>query len=292
MKQDMNAAYELCERVARTQAKNFYYAFRTLPAERRRAIYAAYAYCRLCDDIADGDMPAAEKARRFDALRSQLDSALSGGSDDPVLAAVAHSAARFGFSRENLLEVIEGVEMDLVKTRFADFAELREYCYKVASVVGLISIEIFGYTDPAARRHAVDLGLAMQLTNIMRDVREDADRGRIYIPRDEMDSVGYSEADLMAGVLDDRFRSLMGIQARRARQYFDSGERLLPLLSPRSRACPAVLHGLYSTILGRIEKSGFDVFEQRIGLSAPEKVALMARLWTMSLVRSLAAGGR
>ena len=292
MQPDIVDAYNHCERLTRAEAKNFYYAFRTLPAERRRAIYAAYAYCRVCDDIADGDASPTEKSRGFAALRAELDSALGGRSDDLVLAAVAHSAARFGFTREHLLEVIEGVEMDLVKTRFADFGELREYCYKVASVVGLISIEIFGYRDPAARKYAIDLGLAMQLTNIMRDIREDADRDRIYIPQDEMESFGYSEADLKAGVIDERFRGLMGAQARRARAYFDSGSRLFILLSPESRACSEVLHALYSAILSRIEGSGFDVFSRRIGLSTPEKLLLMGRLWTMSLARSLVPRGR
>ena len=159
-------------------------------------------------------------------------------------------------------------------------------------VVGLISIEIFGYRDPAARQYAVDLGLAMQLTNIMRDIREDADRDRIYIPQDEMESFGYREADLKAGVTDERFRGLMRVQAKRARGFFDSGARLFDLLSPESRACPEVLHALYSTILDRIESSGFDVFNRRIGLSTPEKLLLIGRLWTKSVARSLVPHGR
>ncbi len=292
MHPDLVYAYGLCEGMTRAEAKNFYYAFRTLPAEKRRAIYAAYAYCYTCDEIADGDAPPAFKSKDFAALRAGLDAALEGRPNNPILMAVADSAARFGFTREHLLGVIEGVEMDLVKTRFADFGELREYCYKVASVVGLISIEIFGYRDPAAREYAVDLGLAMQLTNIMRDIREDADRDRIYIPQDEMESFGYSEADLKAGVVDERFQGLMRAQAGRARAYFDSGSRLFPLLSPESRACPEVLHALYSAILTRIESSGFDVFSRRIGLSTPEKLLLMGRLWTMSLARSLLSSGR
>jgi len=289
---DLKQAYDACQRITKAEAKNFYYAFRTLPSEKRRAIYAAYAYCRVCDDIADEDMPSSEKETRFAALRTDLDLALNGNSDDLVLTALADASARFGFTRELLLEVLEGVEMDLVKTRFADFDELREYCYKVASAVGLISIEIFGYDDPAATGYAVDLGLAMQLTNIMRDVKEDAERDRIYIPLDEMARFGYTEADLKAGVVDDRFRSLMAFQAQRARAYFDSGARLIPLLSAESKACTGVLHALYSTILDRIEKSGFDVFERRVGLSAFEKLLLMARLWALSLIPRLPIPGR
>ena len=291
---DLKQAYEACKRITKAEAKNFYYAFRTLPADKRQAIYAAYAYCRLCDDIADADedMPSTDKETRFAALRADLDSALAGNSDDPILAALADSADRFGFSRELLLEVLEGVEMDLTKTRFADFGELREYCYKVASAVGLISIEVFGYEDPAARGYAVDLGLAMQLTNIIRDVKEDAERDRIYIPLDEMARFGYTEEDLKAGVLDDRFRDLMAFQAERARGYFESGAKLVPLLSAEARACTSVLAALYSTILDRIEESGFDVFERRVGLSASEKLLLMARLWALSYVPKLPIPGR
>ncbi len=289
---DLKQAYDACQRITKAEARNFYYAFRTLPTEKRRAIYAAYAYCRLCDDIADEETPTNVKEARFAEMRADLDTALAGGSDDPILAALTDSAARFGFTRELLLEVLEGVEMDLTKTRFADFGELREYCHKVASVVGLISIEVFGYENPAAREYAVDMGLAMQFTNIMRDVKEDAERDRIYIPQDEMARFGYTDADLKAGVVDDRFRSLMALQAERARGYFASGARLFPLLSPESRACPTVLHALYSTILDRIEGSGFDVFSRRVGLSASEKLLLMARLWALSFVHRLPVPGR
>ena len=289
---DLKQAYDVCRRVTKAEAKNFYYAFRTLPSAKRSAIYAAYAFCRVCDDIADGETPLPEKEAAFEGLRSDLDAALRGESDDPVLAALADSAGRFGISRENLLEIIEGVEMDLTKNRFADYDELREYCYKVASVVGLISIEVFGYQDPRAREYAIDLGLAMQLTNIMRDVKEDAERDRIYIPLDELARFQYTEEDLKAGVVDDRFRRLMAFQAERARAYFDSGARLFPLLSPESRACSAVLHGLYSTILDRIEAAGYDVFTRRIGLSSTEKLMLVARLWGASLLPKLPAFGR
>lgn len=291
MQPDVARAYDLCERTTREQARNFYYAFRTLPAERRRAIYAAYAFCRACDDIADGDMPVDDRRRGLSDLRSRLDSALAGDRTDPVLAAVADASDRFGIAPGLLAEVIEGVEMDLTKARYADFDELRAYCYKVASVVGLISIEIFGYSDPAARRHAVDLGLAMQLTNIMRDVREDLERDRVYLPQDEMGSFGYGERDLRAGVVDDRFRGLMALQASRARGYFESGARLFPLLAPSSRACPAVLGALYSAILDRIEASGFDVFGRRIGLSRPHKLLLMARFWAAAAARGLLTPG-
>ena len=237
----------------------------------------------MCDDIADEDLPAAEKDRLFAQTRKRLAECLEGRPEGPLYVALADTARTFDIPGRYFEEVIEGVEMDLVTTRYQTFTELSSYCYKVASVVGLICIEIFGYEDPRAKEYAVDLGHAMQITNILRDVKEDAGRGRIYIPMDEMASFGYTERQLMDGVNNDAFRAVMAFQAARARRYFESGRRLFPLLSPESRGCPAVLYGVYSTILDRIEASGFDVFDRRIGLSGPEKLLITARLWTALL---------
>ena len=284
MTNELDQAYEHCRQIAKAQARNFYYAFRTLPARKRRAIYATYAFCRVCDDIADEEAPTDEKQRRLGEVRALL----SGGSDglpqDPVFEALAGAAEEFAIPATYFTEIVDGVEMDLTRTRFADFEELRDYCYKVASAVGLICIEVFGYKGPNAREYAVDMGLAMQLTNILRDVREDGERGRIYLPQDEMAEFGYTEAELLAGVVNEPFRKLMAFQAERARGYFDSGKLLIPLLSPRSRACLWVLHGLYSKILDRIEASGFEVFRERVSLSGTEKLFLTARLWAQSLI--------
>ena len=283
MDRDLKAAYDHCKRVTRAEAKNFYYAFRTLPARKRRAIYAAYAFCRLCDDIADGDLPPDEKRRLLDETRSRLASG-SGADAHPVFMALRDTVDSYGIPVRHLGEVIDGVEMDLAKTRYATFEELRGYCYLVASAVGLVCIEIFGYADPKAREHAVDLGLAMQLTNILRDVREDSRRGRIYLPLDELERFGYTESELERGVVTEPFRRLMGFQAARAREHFERGRRIGPLLSADSRACLALLHGVYSSILDRIEESGFDVYSRRVGLPTHEKLLLMARLWAASFV--------
>ena len=284
---DLELAYDHCQGIVNQHAKNFRYAFRTLPPRKRRAIYAAYAFCRHCDDAADEDLPLDEKRRLFAETRQLLEQSRNGVCDDPVFVALADACRDFDIPAGYLEEIIEGVEMDLTWTRFRDFEELRSYCYKVASVVGLVCVEVFEYTDPKAREYAVDLGLAMQLTNIMRDVKEDAGRDRIYIPLDEMASFGYSEQMLMDGVLNDEFRRLMAFQAERARGYFESGRQLLPLLPTESRACPAVLHGVYSAVLNRIEASGYDVFRRRIGLSKPEKIFIMAKLWAASLTPSI-----
>ena len=287
MASDFDQAYDYCQRIAKTHAKNFYYAFRTLPPAKRRAIYAVYAFCRYCDDVADEDLPPDEKRRLLEQTRNRLyDQSLS--SQDPVFVALENVIQDFEIPRRYFEDVIQGVETDLEVSRFQTFDDLREYCYLVASTVGLICIEIFGYDDPVASEYAVDLGIAMQLTNVMRDVKEDADRDRIYLPLDDIDQFGYSEQDLMNGRNNDNFRSLMDFEAARARRYFDSGARLFPLLSRESRACAAVLHQLYSRILDRMESSGYDVFERRIGLSVGEKLLLVARLWAGNVTPSLA----
>ena len=294
MTSQLEMAYDHCQRVAREQAKNFYYAFRTLPTPKRRAIYATYAFCRLCDDIADEDMPMEEKLRQFSATRALLTESLQrngsqseNGALPPEFAALSDATAAFGIPHHYYTEVIEGVESDLVKTRFENFEELKAYCYQVASVVGLICIEVFGYEDEPAREYAIDMGIAMQLTNILRDIKEDAERDRIYIPLDEMARFGYSVDDLKQGVIDEPFRNLMALQVNRARGYYQRSQKLFPLLDAGARACPKVLHAAYRAILDRIDASGYDVFSRRIGLSTIEKLLITGRLWAGSLMSSV-----
>ena len=291
MASELDQAYDHCRLVARERARNFYYAFRTLPASKRRAIYAVYAYCRLCDDVADGDLPIQQKRDVLAQTRSSLAAALAGDPPAtparPEFHALADAASTFRIPARYFHQILEGVESDLVKTRFADFAELRAYCYGVASLVGLVCIEVFGYEDPCAADYAVDMGIALQLTNILRDLKEDADRDRIYIPQDEMERFGYSEDDFKGGVANENFKALMKFQADRARLYYESSRPLFDLLEPEARACPRVLHAAYSAILDRIEQVGFDVFSQRIGLSAPQKLLITARLWIGSLIPSV-----
>ena len=284
MATELELAYEHCQRVARSEAKNFYYGFRTLPVRQRRSIYAAYAFCRICDDIADGASPLEEKRRLLADTRQSLLRSKSGTVSGPTFTALADTLATFDIPARCFEEVIEGVEMDLVHTSYKSYEDLRAYCYKVASAVGLICIEISGYEDSIAKEYVVDLGLAMQLTNILRDLKEDAQRGRIYVPLDEIASFGYSPEELRDGVINDAFRALMRHQIARARRHFDSGRRLLPLVPAQASACPAILIAVYSSILDRIESSDFDVFTKRVGLSTFEKLLMMARLWATSLI--------
>ena len=279
MATELDLAYEYCRRLTKERAKNFYYAFITLPARKRKAIYAAYAFCRLCDDATDDVTDAEEKSRRVAEQRGGLARTYAGAPDGKVFVALQDAINTYNIPLQYLEDVINGVEMDISKTRYSTFEELREYCYRVASSVGLICIEIFGYEHPSAREYAVDLGLAMQLTNILRDIEEDIGRDRVYIPQEDLDRFGYFEEDLRLGRITDNFQALMRFQVERAREHFSRGQKLLPLLSPRSRACPAVLHGTYSRILDRIEDAGYNVFGRRIGLSTKEKLVLATRLW-------------
>ena len=281
---DLELAYEACRTITRREAKNFYYAFLTLPAAKRRAIYAAYAFCRHCDDSVDEGASNDAKSTALAGLHSDLEAAYSGNPTSPVYLALADVARQYDIPQDYFREVILGVESDLIKDRFENFDELREYCYRVASVVGLICLQIFGYDNDDAKEYAVDLGLAMQLTNIIRDVREDLEMGRVYLPQDEMARFGYSEEDLRNGVRNQAFMDLMQFQSQRARVYFERGFMLLPYLSRRSRACPAVLGALYSKVLDRIEASDYDVLESRLSLSKAEKIRITAQTWLGSML--------
>ena len=280
---ELELAYVDCQTITRREAKNFYYAFITLPKDKRKAIYAAYAFCRHCDDSVDEAASHEDKLTALAELQDCLEQTYRGSPPTSTFIALGDTADRYDIPQDYFREIILGVESDLVKTRYQDFDELRQYCYRVASVVGLVCLQIFQYRDEAAKEYAVDLGIAMQLTNIMRDVREDWSMGRVYLPRDEMDRFGYTEEDLGNAVLNDAFIQLLQFQGNRARGYFSNGFRLLPYLSRRSRACPAVLGAIYSRVLERIEESGYDVLgERRIALSTGEKARITARAWIAS----------
>jgi phytoene synthase len=283
----LEAAYEECQSITRREAKNFYYAFLTLPTQRRRAICVAYAFCRHCDDSVDGGGSVETKLARLVAIRGDLEKTYAGTATAPVFLAMTDVAQRYEIPQEYFQDIISGVESDLVKNRYQDFQELRQYCYQVASVVGLICLQIFGYQDPRAKDHAIDLGLAMQLTNIARDVQEDLGMDRVYLPQDEMARFGYAEKDLQAGIVNESFTNLMRFQAQRAKEYFNSGFQLLPYLSFRSRACPAVMGQLYRKVLERIESADYDVLHHRVSLSKPQKIRVMAQTWLGSTLSGM-----
>lgn len=277
-------AYDHCQEVTKREARNFYFAFLTLPRAKRQAIYAVYAFARICDDITDGEASTEAKLAGLAEVRRSLESAYAGAPKGPVFTALADVAATYHIEQSMFQALVGGVEMDTAQNRYETFEDLRRYCYGVASTVGLICVEVFGYSRPEARCYAEDLGLAMQLTNILRDIQEDAERDRIYIPQDELARFGYSEEELAKGVVNQCFTDLMCFQAERARSYYNSSARLLPLVPVRSRACVSVLHGLYSRLLDRIEARRFDVFHGRVRLTTAQKILLTAKLWAASLL--------
>ena len=283
MNSKLDKAYQYCTRLTKKEARNFYYAFITLPSKKRKAICAIYAFSRLCDDIADEHSPLKYKVDELNNLRAQLKDSYAGKPKGQVFYALADCSSQFKIPIEYFEDIIEGVEIDLKKTRYQDFTELKSYCYKVASVVGLICINVFVYTRLEAKEYAINLGLAMQLTNIIRDIKEDAELGRIYIPLDELSYFGYSEEELIKGLETEAFYKLMSFQAKRAREYFAKGYLLMPLLPIRSRACPAILAGIYSALLDKIEREKFKVFHTRISLNLTKKLLIMIGLWIQSL---------
>ncbi|WP_217915027.1 presqualene diphosphate synthase HpnD [Miltoncostaea marina] len=275
----LEEAYGHCRAVARSEARNFYYGFILLPPERRAGIYAAYAFSRRADDsVDDGRDPGARRAA-VDAMRGQLDACVAGTPppDDPVLVALADTIRRFAIPRRHLDALLDGVEMDLTVTSYPDWAALRGYCDRVAGAVGLVSLHVFGFDDPRAPAHAEELGVGLQVVNIMRDVAEDAARGRVYLPADEMRAHGVDAGQLARGVVTPGFRALMAAQAARAHEHIAGGERLLPLLDRRARMCVAMLSGLYREILREIEARQYDVFGPRVALSPARKATLLAR---------------
>lgn len=274
----LRQSYRKCEEIARKRARNFYYAFKVLPKTKRQAMCAIYAFMRYCDDVSDSTSSVGSKRNDLEEWRSALDSALAGDYSQNGILPAFHDAVRtFRIPAEYFHELIDGAEMDLSITRYATFADLYQYCYRVASVVGLVCIGVFGFRDGSANEYAEYCGVAFQLTNILRDIKEDADRGRIYIPQEDLAAFGYSEDDLCHGVLDDRFRALMKFQVARARKYYDQGMPLVGLVDPISRPGLLAMIGIYTAILDRIERNDYDVFSRRISLSKKEKLALAAR---------------
>ncbi len=257
-------AYAEVERVTRREAKNFAYGIMVLPRPKRRAIAAIYAFAREVDDIADGDLPADEKRGRLEALRAELE-----GSGRPVMVALGDARERFGIPLEPLSLLVDGGLQDLSQTTYATFDELRGYCEKVAGAVGVACIAVYGSDDV---ERANTLGVALQLVNIMRDVAEDQRLGRVYLPQDELAAFGVTEL-----AHTPEFVELMQFHAVRARAHLAEGLGLLATLDRRSALCVGTFAGLYRATLDAIEARGFDVFGPKARLSAPRKLAVVAR---------------
>ncbi|MEO8438931.1 MAG: squalene/phytoene synthase family protein [Spartobacteria bacterium] len=259
------------QEITRASQSNLAFAFISLGREQRRDITIFYAFCRLIDDIADStDLPADEKARQLRDWRQSLHRPLT---PEPLLASeVRGLMSRYAITPAMLEEIIDGVEMDLTISRYQTLAALREYCYHVASAVGLVSIEIFGYRNPACREYAIELGLALQVTNILRDVEKDRANGRIYLPAEDMARFDYGEADLAARTYDDRFVSLMQFEADRAHAYFRNAAALLPREDRRAMVSAQIMGSIYHALLRQMERDRFQVFRRHYRLSKPAKL--------------------
>jgi 15-cis-phytoene synthase len=288
----LDVAYSVCRSIARSAAKNFYYGFMVLPRPKRDALSAVYAYMRRCDDIADDNTLSRDD--RHNKLADWLDKvhrALAAQpTDDPVLLALTDAQRRYQIPIGLLDHLAFGTAADLdysvpsmsasapLAARYQTFEELRQYCYGVASVVGLVCIKIFGYRDPAAEPLAERCGLAFQLTNIIRDVKEDVAMGRMYFPQEDLAQFGLSPADLAAPTVDlARIRPLFAMVADRARECYRSGEELIPLVNEDSQPALWVLIAIYRRLLEKIAANQYDVFGQRIRLTVPEKLTLLGK---------------
>lgn len=270
---------------------NFYYSFSLLPKDEREAMHSVYAFCRYADDIVDEEesLPLAEaeriarKQERLNRLRREVDACYAGTSRDPLFLPLSSVVRRFRIPKQYFLTLIDGMEIDLVKTRYETFDELREYCYSVASVVGLICIEIFGYRYEETKEYAVDLGIALQLTNILRDIRSDAERGRIYLPMEDLRTFGYSEADLMAGRYSLPFIELMRFETRRARDYYGRARAALRPDERKTMFAAEIMDAIYYRLLEKIELNEFNVFSGRkIRVRTSHKIWIALKLWLVT----------
>ena len=275
MSGDLEKSYAYCRAVARRRAKNFYYSFLLLPGQQRNAMCAVYAFMRYCDDLSDEPGASREPLERW---RAALDHALAGRYDGhPALPAFHDTVQRYKIPREYFHEMIDGVSSDLEPRRIQTFDELYRYCYQVASVVGLTTIHIFGFDSPAALPLAEKCGVAFQLTNILRDVREDSGRGRIYLPAEDLARFGVGAADLESGKQTPQFVELMRFETARARGYYKESQPLLAMVHKRSRSSLWALIEIYSRLLAKIEAANYDVLSRRIALSAAEKSWVVVR---------------
>jgi 15-cis-phytoene synthase len=273
--QAVDQSYDYCKKIARSRAKNFYYSFLLLSRQQRKAMCAIYAFMRRCDDLSDEPGSTREGLERW---RTEMEDALQGKfSGHPIWPAFHHTVRRFGIPHQYLRDMVDGVTGDLDPRRFETFDELYHYCYQVASVVGLTIIHIFGFDTPSALPLAEKCGVAFQLTNILRDIREDAERDRVYLPGEDLRRFGVREEELCKGERSPEVLALLRFEGERARAYYDQSLPLLDRVHARSRPSLWALITIYRSLLERIEASGYDVFAKRIRLTSAEKSWILVR---------------
>jgi phytoene synthase len=272
---DIEAAYRECEQITWSQARNFAYGIRLLPTAKRHALSAVYAFARRVDDIGDGTLPADEKLAQLEQARSEVE--MLSNDDDLVIVALADVAKRFPVPMAAFGELIDGCVADVKGTSYQTFDELHHYCRCVAGSVGRLSLGIFGSSDEKAPQLADDLGIALQLTNILRDIREDQQNGRVYLPAEDLKKFDVNIAELQAS---PQFGTLMEFEINRARDWYATGFKLLPLLDYRSRACTGAMAGIYRTLLERIAQQPGEVLRGRVSLPGSEKAMVAVKALT------------
>lgn len=270
---------EYCQDKCAKSGSSFYYSFLFLPAERRRAIMALYAFCREVDDVVDECHDPAIAATKLVWWRQEVGRIAEGTPTHPVGFALQAAGKQFNLPAEQLLEIIDGMEMDLQQSRYLDFKGLSLYCYRVASVVGLLAAEIFGYQDRKTLKYAHDLGMAFQLTNIIRDIGEDARRGRIYLPVDELKQFNVPAADILNSKYSDNFSALMRFQIERAERYYAQAVEQLPDIDRKAQGPGLMMAAIYRTLLDEIKRENFQVLHQRISLTPVRKLWIAWKTW-------------
>ncbi len=273
---------QYCQEKAAASGSSFYYSFMFLPKEKRRAIIALYAFCREVDDVVDECTDEQVARTTLNWWRGQVAEIYGGKPQHPVAIALIPVVVKFNMAQELLLEIIDGMEMDLDQPRYSDFKSLQLYCYRVASVVGLLSVEIFGYTDRQTLKYAHDLGIAFQLTNIIRDIGEDARRNRIYLPMDEMQQFGVTAADILNANETENFHKLMEFQIERAEGFYQQALAQLPPVDRKNQRTGLIMAAIYRATLDEVKASGCHVLKERISLTPLRKLWLAWTTWVKS----------
>lgn len=273
---------EYCQNKAAASGSSFYYSFFFLPPLQRAAITALYAFCREVDDVVDDARDFGVAAMKLAWWRSEVGDLYKGTPQHPVTLALAPAIAAFNLPQEEMEEVIDGMEMDLRISRYSNFKELSLYCHRVAGVVGLMAAEIFGVTKRETRKYASDLGTAFQLTNIIRDVGEDARRGRIYLPQDELQRFGVTAADLLEGRYSENFTALMKFQIERAEGYYEQALAVLPSEDRKTQRAGLIMAEIYRALLQEVRDRKCKVLHQRISLSPRRKFWIAGRTWAVN----------
>jgi phytoene synthase len=271
---------DIAKEIAKKSNSSFYYAFNLLPAEQRDAMNTVYAFCRQTDDIVDeGTISDDVKHDKLRKWRIELEKSLDGQSDYPLINKLSKTIQHFHIPLEPFFDLIKGMEMDLQKKRYLTFNDLQTYCYNVASTVGLMCIEIFGYRHPSAKDFAINLGIALQLTNILRDVKKDAEKGRIYLPKEDLEEFNYQESDVFNNTYNENFQRMMEYQVERAREFFNAATACLNREDKKTMFAARAMQHIYSRMLNKIVDANYNVYQNKIKISTFKKVGISLGVW-------------